>query len=113
MSLKADQVRAGTTDHADDEKTIREELEGGAEDNDFDDDTKDGLKRKIREEENAADRYEQEKLSRPPSRRDSVRDTENPEALQTGVDEAPDGGMRAWLVVLGVSCCMPCLLDHY
>lgn len=88
MSLEPQEARLRTADRADDEKTIREE--------ELNNDDGSGVKPKKDKS------YDLEKPSRPISRSSSIQAAEKPEAPQADIGDPPDGGLRAWLVVLGV-----------
>ncbi|KAI0747288.1 MFS general substrate transporter [Irpex lacteus] len=87
MSLEPQEARLRTADRADDEKTIREE--------ELNNDDGSGAKPKKDKS------YDLEKPSRPISRSSSIQAAEKPEAPQADIGDPPDGGLRAWLVVLG------------
>ncbi|KAI0689428.1 major facilitator superfamily domain-containing protein [Cytidiella melzeri] len=90
MSLEPQQSRLGTTDCADDEKTIREEgvdADGGK------------LNKTLREQV-AVDVYPEKPFIQA-SNASSIQVPGEPESRHPDVGENPDGGLRAWLVVFG------------
>jgi hypothetical protein len=91
MSLESQERRFGTIDRADDEKTIHEEVSSS-------DVSK--PKKSLHEPE-SIDPY-QEKSARPSDLSDACNVAESG-SPQTIIDENPDGGLRAWLVVFGAS----------
>lgn len=86
---------------ADDERTIREEPNSINEDDDHED-SEDDAKMTIHEQDGEDAVDDHEKFSRPASKAESIRVSENPSAPEADIGENPDGGLRAWMVVFGV-----------